>query len=82
MRVLEYYGLLDKIREAGAVELDMHHLLRYSDGDVLYERPERAWFEKEFGNAWQYVSRPQFSELRIRSWHVQTDLRMECHASS
>ena len=47
-RILSYYGLMDKMENAGAVKIADSRLLRYSDGSFICSRDDPEWLENHF----------------------------------
>lgn len=52
MRVLDHYALIPQLIEGGAVKIDQHDLVRYSDGGVICSRPGTEWMVEHFGYDW------------------------------
>lgn len=51
-RILQYFGLLEKFKNSGAVEVANLSLRRYSDGRVLANRPGGQKMIRDFGSPW------------------------------
>ena len=51
-RVMAHYGLMDRIKHAGAVCVPGQKLLDYRTGQLLVAKPETEWFVRMFGFYW------------------------------
>lgn len=56
-RIATHLGLNEKLRRAGAYEMDKFTLMRYNNGEVLVNRPLNAgsgggWCREEYGSEW------------------------------
>jgi salicylate hydroxylase len=55
-RVLQHFGLEQKIRDAGAIQVNANHLKRYKDGKILCSRRGGEKMLREFNGPWLYVT--------------------------
>ncbi|RFU30914.1 hypothetical protein B7463_g5419, partial [Scytalidium lignicola] len=51
-RVMRHFGLLEKLKEVGAVTMQRHTLRRYSDGEVIVEKPLGERVREIYGAEW------------------------------
>jgi salicylate hydroxylase len=54
-RVMAHFGLLEKMKEVGAITMEQHTLRRYSDGKVVIEKPLGDRMKELYGAEWLYV---------------------------
>ena len=52
-RVMQGFGLIDKLYEAGLTERNGYDVLRWEDGRVISTHPDADYHKSEFGNASQ-----------------------------
>ncbi|KAL1981392.1 hypothetical protein VTN96DRAFT_2735 [Rasamsonia emersonii] len=65
VRVLDYYGLIPKIVDAGAIKIEEHSLLRYNDGRPIATRPGDEWLRKHFGHSWYVIHRADYHKVLL-----------------
>jgi hypothetical protein len=51
-RVVQYFGLEQKLRDAGAIEVNANHLKRYQNGKILCSRTRGNRMIREFKGPW------------------------------
>ncbi|OAG34856.1 hypothetical protein AYO21_10961 [Fonsecaea monophora] len=64
-RVLQYFGLEQKIRDAGAIQVKANHLKRYKDGKILCSRWGTDKMIKEFNGPWFVIHRADYHSVLL-----------------
>ena len=52
-KVMQHFGLLDRLYEAGMDSKEDYFILRWKDGSRIAIRPGSEWASQKFGNKWQ-----------------------------
>ncbi|PNP49029.1 hypothetical protein THARTR1_10240 [Trichoderma harzianum] len=63
---MEQYGLLEKLKEAGAVVMQNHTLRRYSTGEVIVNKPLGARAKQIYGAEWMVIHRADYQKLLLQ----------------
>ncbi|OAP57295.1 hypothetical protein AYL99_08033 [Fonsecaea erecta] len=59
-RVVQHFGLEQKIRDAGAIQVNANHLKRYKDGKILCSRIGGEKMIKDFNGPWFVIHRADY----------------------
>ncbi|KAJ5651378.1 Salicylate hydroxylase [Penicillium longicatenatum] len=77
VRVMDDFGLVEKLEKAGAVNISGHCLLKYSNGDSIATRPGHVWQRKHFGQAWYVIHRADYHRvLREEATRLGATIRL------
>ena len=77
--VSEYFGLVDKINEAGAVRIDLYNVLDYRTGEIIATRPGPEWAEKWLGHSWHVLLRADYQRVLVdEAERLGVELRLGC----
>ncbi|KIW12771.1 hypothetical protein PV08_07958 [Exophiala spinifera] len=64
-RIMQHFGLEDRLRQRGAVRIHSRNLLRYSDGHTLCNRPGLDDMVNDFGASYYVIHRADYQELLL-----------------
>ncbi|EXJ74849.1 uncharacterized protein A1O5_01545 [Cladophialophora psammophila CBS 110553] len=59
-RVVQHFGLEQKLRDAGAVQVNANHLKRYKDGKILCSRVGGEKMVRDFNGPWFVIHRADY----------------------
>ncbi|KIW98290.1 uncharacterized protein Z519_01874 [Cladophialophora bantiana CBS 173.52] len=59
-RVVQHFGLEQKLRDAGAVQINANHLKRYKDGKILCSRIGGEKMVRDFNGPWFVIHRADY----------------------
>ncbi|KAJ6086210.1 Salicylate hydroxylase [Penicillium sp. IBT 16267x] len=77
VRVMDDFGLVDKLEKSGAVNISGHCLLKYSNGNSIATRPGHVWQRKHFGQAWYVIHRADYHRvLREEATRLGATIRL------
>ncbi|OAL28800.1 hypothetical protein AYO22_02665 [Fonsecaea multimorphosa] len=63
--VLRHFGLEQKIRDAGAIQVNANHLKRYKDGKILCSRIGGEKMMKDFKGPWFVIHRADYHSVLL-----------------
>ncbi|KAJ9602803.1 hypothetical protein H2200_012583 [Cladophialophora chaetospira] len=64
-RVVQHFGLEQKIRDAGAIQVKANHLKRYKDGKILCSRIGGEKMIRDFNGPWFVVHRADYHRVLL-----------------
>ncbi|KAK0755828.1 hypothetical protein N5P37_011609, partial [Trichoderma harzianum] len=68
-RIMEQYGLLETLKDVGAVVMQNHTLRRYSTGEVIVNKPLGARAKQIYGAEWMVIHRADYQRVLLQ--HAQ-----------
>ncbi|KAH8819142.1 putative salicylate hydroxylase, partial [Xylogone sp. PMI_703] len=64
-RIISHLGLLEKMKESGAITMEQYTLRRYSDGRVVVEKPLGDRMREIYGAEWLVIHRAEYQNLLL-----------------
>ncbi|EXJ55608.1 hypothetical protein A1O7_08536 [Cladophialophora yegresii CBS 114405] len=64
-RVIQHFGLEQKIRDAGAIQVNANHLKRYKDGKILCSRLGGEKWIRDFNGPWYVIHRADYHGVML-----------------
>ena len=64
-RVMAHFGLMEKLKGAGAITVEGHTLRRYQDGHTVVRKPLGNHAAATYGAEWMFVPSHQVDQLQI-----------------
>ncbi|KIW62187.1 hypothetical protein PV04_10385 [Phialophora macrospora] len=65
-RVMDHFGLVPKLKQAGAYLVQDFTLRRYQNGAVIAEKPLGERMEREYGAEWLAIHRGEYQNVLLR----------------
>ncbi|KAJ5818913.1 Salicylate hydroxylase [Penicillium riverlandense] len=66
VRVMDHFGLVPRLVDAGAINISQHCLLKYTDSTPVAVRPGAAWMKHHFGQIWYVIHRADYHKVLVK----------------